>query len=241
MSRQTYLVQVVEDDRDVQTVLRLMLEAEGFRVLLAESCSAGDSSARAQRPDVSIVDLGLPDLDGIELIKSIRTWSPMPIIVLSARAAEAQRLAAFEVGADDYVIKPFSGSELVARVRAALRRQDRVGQPAGMLRIGDLAVDPSRRVLLQPSGGEVRLTPLEQRLLEALARYPDRLITHSQLMREVWGASRADTRSLRVLLTNLRKKLELDPTRRTRIEKEAGVGYRLVVEPQAANAARAGL
>jgi two-component system KDP operon response regulator KdpE len=241
MSRQTYLVQVVEDDRDVQTVLRLMLEAEGFRVLLAESCSAGDSSARAQRPDVSIVDLGLPDLDGIELIKSIRTWSPMPIIVLSARAAEAQRLAAFEVGADDYVIKPFSGSELVARVRAALRRQDRVGQPAGMLRIGDLAVDPSRRVLLQPSGGEVRLTPLEQRLLEALARYPDRLITHSQLMREVWGASRADTRSLRVLLTNLRKKLELDPTRRTRIEKEAGIGYRLVVEPQAANAARAGL
>jgi two-component system KDP operon response regulator KdpE len=241
MSRQTYLVQVVEDDRDVQTVLRLMLEAEGFRVLLAESCSAGDSSARAQRPDIGIVDLGLPDLDGIELIKSIRTWSPMPIIVLSARAAEAQRLAAFEVGADDYVIKPFSGSELVARVRAALRRQDRVGQPAGMLRIGDLALDPSRRVLLQPSGGEVRLTPLELRLLEALARYPDRLITHSQLMREVWGASRADTRSLRVLLTNLRKKLELDPARRTRIEKEAGVGYRLVVEPQAANAARAGV
>ena len=110
-----------------------------------------------------------------------------------------------------------------------------------MLRIGDLALDPSRRVLLQPSGGEVRLTPLELRLLEALARYPDRLITHSQLMREVWGASRADTRSLRVLLTNLRKKLELDPARRTRIEKEAGIGYRLVVEPQAANAARAGL
>jgi len=236
MNPESYLALVVEDDPDMQQVLRMMLEADGLRVTISGSCATGVQMARTHRPDIAIVDLGLPDLDGIELIKSIRTWSPMPIIVLSARAAEAQRLAAFEVGADDYVIKPFSGSELVARVRAALRRQDRVGQPAGMLRVGDLAVDRSRRVLLQPSGGEVRLTPLELRLLEALARHPDRLITHSQLMREVWGASRADTRSLRVLLTNLRKKLELDPARRTHIEKEAGVGYRLVLEPQAADA-----
>jgi two-component system, OmpR family, KDP operon response regulator KdpE len=208
----------------------MMLEANGFRVVIADSCARGERDARSQRPDVSIVDLGLPDLDGIELIKSIRTWSPMPIIVLSARTAEAQRLGAFEAGADDYVLKPFSAPELLARVRASLRRHVRGEEPTGVLEFSDLAIDLSRRVVQMRAGGEVRLTPLEHRILETLARHRDRVVTHSQLMREVWGPNRADTRSLRVFITTLRKKLERDPTRPKRIMTEPGVGYRLVVD-----------
>src|ERR1700684_2900603 len=225
-----HLALVVEDDCAVQKVLRMMLEANGFRVVIADSCARGERDARSQRPDVSIVDLGLPDLDGIELIKSIRTWSPMPIIVLSARTAEAQRLGAFEAGADDYVLKPFSAPELVARVRASLRRHARGELPSGILEIGDLSIDLTRRVVQRRGGGEIRLTPLEHRILETMARHRDRVVTHSQLMREVWGPNRADTRSLRVFITTLRKKLELDPTRPTYIVTDPCVGYRLVID-----------
>jgi two-component system KDP operon response regulator KdpE len=223
-----HLALVVEDDRGVQKVLRMMLEANGFRVVVSDSCERGERDARSQRPDISIVDLGLPDADGIELIKSIRVWSPMPLIVLSARTAETQRLAAFEAGADDYVIKPFSAPELLARVRAALRRHARGELPTGILRLGEFSIDLSRRLVQQKGGGEIRLTPLEHRILETLARNRDRVVTHSQLIREVWGPNRVDTRSLRVFITTLRKKLELNPTRPTHILTEAGVGYRLV-------------
>jgi two-component system KDP operon response regulator KdpE len=225
-----HLALVVEDDRAVQKVLRMMLESNGFRVVVAENCERGERDARSQRPDIAIVDLGLPDQDGVELIKSVRTWSPMPLIVLSARTAEAQRLEAFEAGADDYVLKPFSAPELLARVRASLRRHARGEIPSGKLELGDLSIDLSLRLVRQRGGLEVRLTPLEHRILETLARKRDRVVTHSQLMKEVWGPNRADTRSLRVFITTLRKKLELDPTRPTHIVTEPGVGYRLVVD-----------
>lgn len=225
-----HLALVVEDDRAVQKVLRMALEANGFRVAIADSFARGDRDARSQRPDVLIVDLGLPDRDGVELIRAVRTWSPAPIIVLSARTAEAQRLVAFEAGADDYVIKPFSAPELIARVRATLRRHVQAELPGSVLELGDLSIDLSRRVVQRRGGGEVRLTPLEHRILETLARHRDRVVTHSQLMKEVWGPNRADTRSLRVFITTLRRKLELDPTRPAHVVTELGVGYRLVVD-----------
>jgi len=235
-----HVVLVVEDDSAIQQVLRMMLEGQGYRVVMASSCGRGDRDARSQRPDIMIVDLGLPDKDGITLIEATRTWSAVPILVLSARTAEEQRLAAFEAGADDYVLKPFSAPELLARVRAALRRHARGELPSGIIDLGALSVDLSRRVVRGRGGSEVRLTPLEHRILETLCRNRDRAVSHSQLLKEVWGPNRADTRSLRVFITTLRKKLELDPARPTHIVTEPGVGYRLVVSPESRNRGRDG-
>src|ERR1700691_339713 len=199
-----HLALVVEDDRGVQKVLRMMLEANGFRVVIADSCARGERDARSQRPDVSIVDLGLPDFDGIELIRSIRTWSPMPIVVLSARTAEAQRLAAFEAGADDYILKPYSNCELLARVRAVPRRHARGELPNGVLKFDDLSIDLGRRTVQRRDGCELRLTPLEHRILETLARESDHVVTQAKILRHVWGPEPINPRVLRVFITGLR-------------------------------------
>jgi two-component system KDP operon response regulator KdpE len=210
-----HLILIVEDDPAIQNVLRMLFEGNGFRVVISGSAARGENDARTYRPDIVLVDLGLPDRDGISVITSIRTWSPVPIIVLSARTAEAQRVAAFENGADDYVMKPFSAPELLARVRAMVRRHVRGELPMGVLVLGDISVDLGRRTARDSDGREVRLTPLEHRI------------------REVWGPDRDDSRSLRVYIGSLRRKLEADPSRPQHILTELGVGYRLVIDSAA--------
>jgi two-component system, OmpR family, KDP operon response regulator KdpE len=235
MTEAMHLVLIFEDDQGIQNVLRMLFEANGFRVIIAETAARGEQDARLYRPDVVLVDLGLPDLDGLSVISAIRTWSPVPIVVLTARSAEAQRLAAFELGADDYVLKPFSAPELLARVRAILRRHVRGELPMGMLELGHVSVDMTKRVARRLDGSEVRLTPLEHRILETLVRHGDRIVTHATLLKEVWGPRHEDSRALRVYIGSLRRKLEAEPSRPQYIRTELGVGYRLVIHAEAAS------
>jgi two-component system KDP operon response regulator KdpE len=231
MTEAMHLILIFEDDQAIQSILRMLFEENGFRVVIANTAARGEHDARLHRPDVVVVDLGLPDRDGLNVITSIRAWSAVPIIVLSARTAEAQRVAAFENGADDYVMKPFSAPELLARVRAIVRRHVRGELPTGVLELGDVTIDLGRRVARRSDGRELRLTPLEHRILETLARHGDRIVTHAALIKEVWGPHRDDSRALRVYIGSLRKKLEVDPARPRHIVTELGVGYRLVIDP----------
>jgi two-component system KDP operon response regulator KdpE len=193
----------------------------------------GIRDARLYNPDVVIVDLSLPDRDGIEVIRGIRTWSAMPIVVLSARTVEAQRLLAFDSGADDYVVKPFSAPELLARVRAVSRRHVRGLLPMAILRLGGHSVDLTARMARRDDGEEVRLTPLEYKILTVLARQPGSIVTQETLLKDVWGPQRADSGSLRVYIASLRRKLEMDPSRPRHIITELGLGYRLLVDQEA--------
>jgi two-component system KDP operon response regulator KdpE len=218
---------VVEDDPDIRGVLRALLESEGFRFTEAETAERSYIEARAHKPDLLLVDLGLPDRDGVTVIERVRAFSPVPIIVLSARTQEAEKVAALDAGADDYVTKPFSAQELLARVRAALRRHAHSAESSHELTLGETRIDLARRTARGPSG-EIHLTPLEYRLLESLARHTGRIVTQTQLVREVWGPSQVgDMRSLRVCIKNLRSKLEPDPHNPRHIVTETGLGYRL--------------
>ena len=225
-----HLAVIIEDDRGIQDVLRILFEGSGFRIVISDTARQGENDVRLHRPDVVIVDLGLPDGDGISVIQTIRSWSSVPVIVLSARTEEAQRISALEKGADDYVTKPFSAPELMARVRAVLRRHVRGELPMGMLQLGRVSIDLGRRTARRHDGREVRLTPLEHRILETLVRNADRIVTHQTLLKEVWGPHRDDSQALRVYIGNLRKKLEDEPGRPRYIVTEAGIGYRLVLD-----------
>jgi two-component system KDP operon response regulator KdpE len=217
----------VEDEPDIRRILRALLEGDQYRFIEAETAERGEIEARSHKPDLLLVDLGLPDGNGIDLIRRIRTWSPVPIIVLSARTMEEQKIAALDAGADDYVTKPFSTPELLARVRAALRRHVRGAEQTPLLRMGAVQIDLARRESHGPQG-ELHLTPLEYRVLESLARHTGLIVRQAQLIREVWGPERlGDTGSLRVCMKNLRAKVEPDPRRPRYLVTEAGLGYRL--------------
>jgi two-component system KDP operon response regulator KdpE len=227
MTETMHQILVIEDDDGIRNVLRVLLEAEHYRVVEATTARRADVEARSHKPDLLLVDLGLPDGDGIDVIKRVRAWSPVPILVLSARTLEAQKIAALDAGADDYVSKPFSAPELLARVRASLRRNVRGTERVAKLRIGDTEVDLDRRQAAT-SAGDVHLTPLEYRVLECLVRHAGRIVRPQQLLREAWGPDKmGDSRTLRVCIKNLRDKLEPDPRRPMFIVTELGVGYRL--------------
>jgi len=217
----------VEDEPDIRRILRALLEGDQYRFIEAETAERGEIEARSHKPDLLLVDLGLPDGNGIDLIRRIRAWSPVPIIVLSARTMEEQKIAALDAGADDYVTKPFSTPELLARVRAALRRHVRGAEQTPLLRMGAVQIDLARRESHGPQG-DLHLTPLEYRVLESLARHTGLIVRQAQLIREVWGPERlGDTGSLRVCMKNLRAKVEPDPRRPRYLVTEAGLGYRL--------------
>ena len=227
MTQAMHQILAIEDEPDIRHILRALLESERYRFIEAGTAARGEIEARSHKPDLLLVDLGLPDGDGLALIRRVRSWSPVPIIVLSARAMEEQKIAALDAGADDYVTKPFSAPELLARVRAALRRNVRTAQQVPALNLGAVTIDLTRRESHGPQG-PLHLTPLEYRLLECLARHAGLIVRQTQLIREVWGPDHADdTRSLRVCVKNLRTKVEADPRRPRYLVTEAGLGYRL--------------
>lgn len=230
MTESMFLVLIVEDDAGIRTVLRTLLESQHYRVVEAESAALGISEARNHRPDLVVVDLGLPDRDGLFVIREIRRFSPMPVLVLSARTMETDKIAALDAGADDYVSKPFSAPELLARVRAALRRNARGSEQLPTLRLGQVTVDLTKRTAHRPDGA-LHLTPLEYRVLDCLVRNAGLIVTQAQLIREVWGPKRlGDSRGLRSYIRMLRQKLEPDPRQPRYLITEAGVGYRLQVD-----------
>jgi two-component system KDP operon response regulator KdpE len=219
---------IVEDEPAIRDVLRVLLGQEGYKLIEAETAARGEIETRSHKPDLLLVDLGLPDADGLTLIRQVRAWSPMPIIVLSARIMEEQKIAALDAGADDYVTKPFSALELLARVRAGLRRNVRGAQQTQVLQLGELRIDLARRQARGPEG-DIHLTPVEYRVLECLARQAGMVVRQRQLLSEVWGPDRVeDARSLRVFMRSLRAKLEPDPRRPCYLLTETGLGYRLV-------------
>jgi two-component system KDP operon response regulator KdpE len=220
---------VVEDEPEIRRFLRSSLGTEGYRVVEAETGERGAIDAATHKPDLAIVDLGLPDVDGVEVIRRIRGWSPMPILVLSARAQERSKIEALDAGADDYVTKPFGVGELLARVRVALRHATQ--PPSGKeLGFSDVKIDFEKRRASR-DGAEVHLTPIEFKLLACLAKHLGMVVTHRQLLREVWGPSHVEhTHYLRIYMKQLREKLEADPVRPRHLLTETGVGYRLVAD-----------
>jgi len=225
-------VVLIEDEPQIRRFLRAALTGHGYRLFEAGSGEDGLIEAATRQPDLVILDLGLPDLDGLGVLARLREWTSVPVIVLSARGQERDKIAALDGGADDYVSKPFSVGELLARMRAALRRRDQVGEGAAATTfvVGDLSVDLARRHVLV-GDKEIHLTPIEYKLLTTLIRHAGKVLTHRQLLKEVWGpAHTEDSQNLRFYVAQLRRKLEAVPVRPRYLLTEPGVGYRLAAE-----------
>ena len=219
-------VLIVDDEQSISLFLNLTLTSQGYETIEAASGKEALTKAAAQKPDIVILDLGLPDIDGTEVTRLLREWTQIPIIILSVRGSEKDKIAALDLGADDYLTKPFVVGELLARVRAALRRSaGTTGEPS--FKTGNLEVDVVRR-LVKVAGHEVQLTPTEYELLKVLVVHAGKVLTHKHLLIEVWGQQYiGEFHMLHVNISNLRRKIELDPTRPQIIITESGVGYRL--------------
>lgn len=220
-------VLIVEDEKQIRRFVRVAVEEEGCQVAEAETMSQGLLEAGARQPDLLILDLGLPDGNGIDLIRDLRGWSDIPVLILSARSQEHDKIDALDAGADDYLTKPFGVGELRARVRALLRRRSRNPETASpIIEFGQVIVDLSRRLVTR-EGAEVHLTPIEYRLLIAMVGHPGKVLTQRNLLREIWGPSYVESSHyLRVYVGHLRQKLEDDPTQPKYFLTETGVGYR---------------
>lgn len=229
MSEAVAKLLIVEDEAEIRRFVRLSLTMEGFEVFEADSVKRGLIEAGTRHPDLVILDLGLPDGDGVDLIRDLRTWSDVPVLVLSARTTEEDKIAALDAGADDYLVKPFGARELLARVRAHLRRRG-AGVVAGssLVEFGDVKIDLARRTV-ERAGQPLHLTPIEYRLLTHLAAHPHCVLTHRQVLSAVWGPNHVqDTHYLRVYMGHLRKKIEADPSQPRHLVTETAIGYRFV-------------
>jgi two-component system KDP operon response regulator KdpE len=232
MSDTPPLVLVIEDEADMRTFARIALAAHCYRMVEASTAAEGIRQAATYRPDVVLLDLGLPDADGSEVTRRLREWSTMPILVISARSSDEAKIKALDEGADDYMTKPFGAGELMARIRVALRNASRSrGEPAGVMHIGeDIRVDLEARTVIV-RGTDVHLTPIEFKVLTALLRHAGMVTTHRQLLEEVWGPGHEnEMQYLRVYMTQLRHKLERKPARPKYLLTEPGIGYRLRLE-----------
>lgn len=218
---------VIEDEKQIRGFVCAALEQAGCQVFEAETGAQGLVEAGTRKPDIVILDLGLPDRDGVEIVRDLRGWSSVPVLILSARADETNKIEALDAGADDYLTKPFGVGELLARVRALLRRKSRLGEDGSAVAVfGDVAVDMARRSVTR-HGEPVHLTPIEYRLLCALLASEGRVLTHRHLLRDVWGPTHVESNHyLRVFVGHLRQKLEADPAQPRHILTETGVGYR---------------
>jgi two-component system KDP operon response regulator KdpE len=226
------VVLIIDDELQIRRFLRAGFEMEQFSVLEAATAEDGLRAATLQPVDLLVVDLELPDLDGSEIVERLRSWSTVPIIVLSVRSSEAEKVRVLELGADDYVVKPFGMAELLARARAALRRQSRSSSGEHMVKAGRLTIDlAARNVLLGEE--RIQLSPKEYRLLQTLAQHAGNVVTHQQLLKDVWGIKHQQrAHYLRIFVRKLRQKIEEDPTQPRILMTELGVGYRLAVQTE---------
>ena len=222
---------VIDDERQIRRLLRIVLEEEQYRVLESETARQGLSDIALRRPDVVLLDLGLPDMEGLAVLKRLREWSRVPVLILSVRDGPEDKVAALDAGADDYVTKPFEAAELLARLRAIQRRAP-FGKEDPYFQAGHLAIDFNTRTVTL-DGREVKLTATEYALLKVLAQHAGRVVTHKQLLREVWGPN-AENQSqyLRVYVTHLRKKIEIPGAPEKLLKTESGIGYRLILPAQ---------
>ncbi len=219
---------LVEDEQEIRRLVRGALTHAGFKVVEAASLSQALLEAGTRKPELVVLDLGLPDGDGVDFIREVRAWSGIPIIVLSARGEEPDKVRALDAGADDYVSKPFGTAELLARVRSSLRRTRMDNDGVSVIVFGDIEVDLARRIIKR-AGVEIHLTPIEYRLLTALISHPGKVLTHRHLLREVWGPGHVEhSHYLRIYMGNLRHKLEADPAQPIHLLTETGIGYRFV-------------